>query len=206
MGAALSNTIARVVHTETKQFRERLRGNADVDKELRTMMAVDEEHCRQGRIAFQEHMQQAQKRKRLDKDMKEMAAKLAKTRKASRAYEAVVTEQQALKTFSLEALGKGRKNGGGDPCRKARGAVLERIRLIAELSIEQRNDWEYFKTHWDREMAKAQGEKWAEAFAEMMQNVLTLLQNGETNAFSVFMHRETQRVLSQDSALVLPGA
>ena len=67
--------------------------------------------------------------------------------------------------------------------------MLERIRLLADLSIEQRNDWGYFKTTWDREMAAAQGENWAEAFAEMMQHVLTQLQDGETNALSVFMHR-----------------
>ena len=55
-------------------------------------------------------------------------------------------------------------------------------------------------------MAAAQGENWAEAFAEMMHHVLTQLQDGETNALSVFMHRETQRVLSDVSALVVPGA
>ena len=40
---------------------------------------------------------------------------------------------------------------------------MERIRAAAELSPEQANDWEFFKTTWDREMADAQQEKWGGA-------------------------------------------
>ena len=84
--------------------------------------------------------------------------------------------------------------------------MLERVRLIAELSPEQRNDWEYFRVNWDKQMAEYHGEDWAELFAEMIQHVLDELGAGHANAFSAFMHRETQRVLADVPVLQLPGA
>ena len=73
------------------------------------------------------------------------------------------------------------------------------------LSPERANDWEFFKTTWDREMADAQQEKWGELFAELMQHILNELGAGKTSALSKFMHAETQRVLGDVPALSVPG-
>ena len=56
---------------------------------------------------------------------------------------------------------------------------MERIRAAAELSIEQANDWEPFRTTWDKEMAGAHKETWGELFAELMQHMLNELGAGE---------------------------
>ena len=56
---------------------------------------------------------------------------------------------------------------------------MERIRAAAELSPEQANDWEFFKTTWDREMADAQQEKWGDIFAELVQHILNELAAGK---------------------------
>ena len=117
----------------------------------------------------------------------------------------MVTASEFKKTFSLAALGQGKKNGGPERCQKARFQVMERIRAAAELSPEQANDWEFFKTTWDREMADAQQEKWGELFAELMQHILNELGAGKTRALSEFMHAETQRVLGDVPALSVPG-
>ena len=82
---------------------------------------------------------------------------------------------------------------------------MERIRQSAELSPEQANDWEFFKTTWDREMADAQQEKWGELFAELMKHMLNELGSGKTSALSKIMHAETQRVLGDVPALRVPG-
>ena len=83
---------------------------------------------------------------------------------------------------------------------------MERIRAAAELTHEQANDWEFFKTTWDREMADAQQEKWGELFAELMQHILNELAAGKKKeALSKFMHAETQRVLGDVPALRVPG-
>ena len=84
--------------------------------------------------------------------------------------------------------------------------VLQRLRKAAELSPEQTSQWEFFRTTWDREMAEAHGEDWAELFAQMVQKVLDDLSEGRRNALSVFMHNETKRVLGDTPALLVPGS
>ena len=71
----------------------------------------------------------------------------------------MVTASEFKKTFSLAALGQGKK-WGGVACQEARFQVMERIRAAAELSPEQAGDWEVLKTTWDREIADAQQEQW----------------------------------------------
>ena len=85
------------------------------------------------------------------------------------------------KTDSAWELGKGKPNGGGDECKKARAEVLQRLRSVAKLSPEQVNDWGYFVTSWDREMANEHGEEWGTAFVEMMQDISNKLAAGNKN-------------------------
>ena len=82
---------------------------------------------------------------------------------------------------------------------------MERVRSAAELSPEQRNDWDIFKAERDKAMAEIHGEGWAELFAQMVQQVLNDLSEGRGNALSVFMHNETKRVLADTPALLVPG-
>ena len=103
-------------------------------------------------------------------------------------------------------LGKGKKRGGTQQNQEARLEVLQRLRRAAELSPEQTSQGELFTTNWDREMAEAHGEDWAELFAEMVQQVLNDLGEGRSNALSVFMRNETRRVLAETPALLVPGA
>ena len=130
---------------------------------------------------------------------------MRKTKQAHKNALAVVTAKGAIRTYDPVSLGKGKKKGGGEQYRKERFGVLERVRLLAELSLEQRNDWDYFKGAWDRRMAEAHGEDWADIFCEHIQHVLSALDSGQANALSVFMHKETERVLCATPALQIPG-
>ena len=80
------------------------------------------------------------------------------------------------------------------------------MRRAAELSPEQTSQWGYFMTTWDREMAEAFGDEWAELFAQYVQQVLNDLKDGRSDALSVFVHNETKRVLGDIPALLVPGA
>ena len=82
---------------------------------------------------------------------------------------------------------------------------MNRVRVIATLSADQKNDWQNFCVSWDQKMAEAHGEDWAELFAEIVQHVLNLLEGGNANALSEFMHNETVRVLGDIPVLRLPG-
>jgi hypothetical protein len=173
---------------------------------MRAGLEAEEAVYRRGRLEFQEHMQQKREKARVENELKEAKASLQRARKEQRDAEAVVTAMEEVKVYSLEMLGKGKKRGGTQQNQKARLEVLERLRRAAELSPEQTSQWEYFKTNWDREMAEAHGEDWAELFAEMVQQVLNDLGEGRRNALSVFMHNETRRVLAETPALLVPGA
>ena len=118
----------------------------------------------------------------------------------------MLAARQQIKAYSLEMLGVGRKSGGGLHVHKTRMEVMERLRRVAALSPQQTADWEYFKTTWDKTMATATEEDWAEMFAEIVQNIVNELTVGTTNALSEFMHRETQRVLGKIPALMALGA
>ena len=151
-------------------------------------------------------MRQTKEKERVSRELAEAKARLQKMRKEIRDAEAVVAARQQIKAYSLQALGKGKRNGGGEQHHKARMEVLERLRRTAELAPEQTGGWDFFKSQWDRTMADVMGEDWAETFAQIMQNIINDLSEGKTNALSEFVHRETKRVLTTAPALVVPGA
>ena len=134
--------------------------------------------------------------------MKEATDRLKQVRKAQREAEAAVAAMEQVRVYSLDQLGKGKRNCGTVSHQKARFQVLQSLRRAAELSPEQTSHWEFFKTQWDRKMAATRGEDWAQFFAEMIQNVVNDLQEGGRNALSVFMTNETRRVLGDVPALV----
>ena len=74
--------------------------------------------------------------------------------------------------------------------------------ICAKLSPSQRNDFEWFKHTWDDAMVAEHKAQWAETFAHWMQDIVN---STEGNAFSVFMHNETNRVLRDKKALAVPG-
>ena len=51
-------------------------------------------------------------------------------------------------------------------------------------------------------MVETHGEGWAELFSSWMQ---ALLEDGRSNAFSIFVHEETRRVFHGVAALHVPG-
>ena len=132
-------------------------------------------------------------------------AALAALAKAKRAHEDVERKQAqtaAFKTFSLDMLGGNSSNAGGAAARKNRFQVLDRVGT--HLSPAQRNDFEWWKRAWDDAMVEQHKGKWAETFAGWMQEIIN---KPDSNAFSVFMHNETNRVLKEKvkNVLAVPG-
>ena len=205
MGASLTDTVNHVIHSENKRFNTMMRADKAVCQEVRATVEAEEAYFRRERLEWQEHMERKRETARVKHELKDAVAKLRKARKEQRSAEAVVTAMEEVKVYSLEMLGKGKKKGGLQQHQKARLEVLQRLRKAAELSPEQTSQWELFRTTWDREMAEAHGEDWAELFAQMVQQVLNDLSEGRGNALSVFMHNETKRVLADTPALLVPG-
>ena len=194
------------MHAESKRFTARMRGNEQVEQEMRAGLEAEEARFRRDRLEFQEHMQQKKEKARVERELKEATASLQKARKEQRNAEAMVMAMEEVKYFSLQMLGEAKKKGCIQQHHKARLEVLQRVRKAAELSPEQTGQWDYVKTVWDQKMAEAHGENWAQLFAELIQKVLNDLADGRRNALSEFMHNETKRVLAGVPALVVPGA
>ena len=173
---------------------------------LRASLQAEEAQFHSHRLDFQEHKQIQKDKKRARSELETLKSDIKRAKKAAQQIDAVAMARDAEKTYCAWELGKGKPNGGGDECKKARAEVLQRLRSVAKLSPQQENDWEYFVTSWDREMANAQGEEWGTVFAEIIQNLSNQLEAGNKNALSEFMYNETKRVLANVPNRVLPGA
>ena len=116
-------------------------------------------------------MKRTREYKRQKAQLKEITEQVKKSRKRLRDTEAAVAAKKFAKSFSVAALGQGKKRGGGIQCAKARADVLDRVSQVAPLSHEQMNDWDYFKTEWDSIMVATHGDNWGKLFGGIIQNV-----------------------------------
>ena len=139
------------------------------------------------------------------KKLKNTKALLADKRKALADVEGALEAKHAIRAFAPKELGVGRPKGGGAQGAKTRQQVLDRLaRLGRGLSPAQRNEFGWWKEAWDERMLEQHGGEWPALFATWAQSIVEKHQGGEAAAFSAFVHSETQRVLSEEVALVVP--
>ena len=168
------------------------------------MRAAEEQEKRAKSMQLAE--QRAVKRKLEETTSQRNAAlaELKKTKKSIKEMENVQASKYALKTYTVDALGAGSQNAGGVKARNKRFEVLDRLaHLKVGLSAGQRNDWQWFKESWDEKMVAEYKGEWPNVFSGWMQ---ALLNDTRSNAFSIFVHDETARVLSGSMALCVPGS
>ena len=172
---------------------------------MRASAEAEEATFQQRRLEYQESCREKQMRKQTTAALMEVEAKLKKTRKESRAAEAAAKAKEAVKSFSVDGLGQGKKKGGGEKSQKARLEAMDRVRDIAALSRDQKADWKSFSAAWDEKNLGAHGPNWAQLFAEILQSVLNDLAGGNAAALSDFMQSETLRILGDVPTLRVPG-
>ena len=87
---------------------------------------------------------------------------------------------------------------------KKHAEVLDRLaRLGTGLSPAQRNDFAWWKDKWDAKMLAEHKDDWGGVFAGWVQSILNGLGEGNTTAFSLFVHAETVRGFSGAPAVQL---
>ena len=102
-------------------------------------------------------------------------------------------------------LGQDHARGGGVAGRKRRFEVLDRLaRTGGGLSAAQKNEFGWFKEAWDEKMLQEHAEDWGQTFASWMQRIIDEVDSGVGNAFSAFIHAETERNFSGVPALLVP--
>ena len=206
VGASMSSSIDLMVRAEVKSFRAHNDCAPVVRADMQRLLEEEESAFRAARADARWQLEQRQSKRKAAAELQAVVTALKKARRDARAAESVVVANEAVKLYSLDMLGHGKKHGGPESCRKARFEVMQRVRNVAELSDEQSNDWEFFARAWDSQLSAASCKEWGKIFAETMQGVLDKLPNGEYTALSDFMERETQRVLGQLRVLAVPGS
>ena len=201
----MAGTVQKVIDREVKVFKGRLVGDGGVDMAMRDLAEAEERECARRRLEFQEVVQQARTKKRVEAELKEAKSKLAKVQKVHREVEGALEAKTAIKAYTAEMFGQGQKKGGNATHRKQRKDALKRVRALGSLSIEQENDWELFVSKWDEVMASTHGEAWGTLFAETLAHIVSELDSGKSNALSNFMHSESLRVLSSVPVIRIPG-
>ena len=193
---SLTMTLQRAMHTAERSERLRLSSAPAVAGAMMRQRDLQEQRLREERRELKERMDEERAAKALKTEMKENEAKLAKAKKQLKDAQSVAESFEAIKSFSPEMLGDGKKGGGTAQHRKARMEVLDRLGTHGTVSAQQRNDWQWFKEEWDKEMSAQKGETWGATFAEAVQSVMLDLRSGKSSAVSEFMYTETKRVLS----------
>ena len=143
---------------------------------------------------------------RLKQEIEESNELLKKRKAAVAEAENILETKHAVKSYSLEDLGKGRSRCGGAQGKKKRFEVLDRIaRSCGQgLSPAQKNDHAWWKDAWDAKMLGEHGDDWPEVFAGWMQRVIADCEGGVSNSFSLFVQSETHRCLEGTLALRVP--
>ena len=189
-----------------------LRGDAGSGVSDRLTLAgldsmLEEENCKRRRLRsdYETAMSHAKEKFHLHKQLTESKLHVCKLTADIKRIDAVVAALTSRKVFDPEMLGQGRSQGGLREHRQNRFDVLERVRRIGNLTADQTLQWEFFKTQWDYDQAAEHGVDWGGIFAQSIQGILHKFLDGEDDAFSKFVKKETDRVLGDPDGLVVAG-
>ena len=94
-----------------KELRPRLEADGAVAKALKASLVAEQALYHRQRMEFQEQAHKKKDMNRISEQFEQMKAKIRKAQREHKAAEAVVTASEFKKTFSLAALGQGKKNG-----------------------------------------------------------------------------------------------
>ena len=197
------------LENDVQKERRRIRHLAreDPDVVLALTLQRNEENARQ-----RKRLREIQDEKRLmarHKDLKrqnhQTMVELANHRKKLKELENLADARKAAKVFTLDDLGFGAAGIAAQKTGKSnRMALMDRMKTIGTgLTGAQQNDFGWFKHAYDARGEAENGEYWPEHFAQQMQSILDEVDKEARNAFSLFVHRESTRLLLETPALRL---
>ena len=181
-----------------------MKKNPEVTADLQAGLRAEEKQMREARVDYAKQMRLKKETELAKKALADTDRQLKKRKQDVAKQDKVLAAMVAARAYSVGMLGAGHKKGGTKQHAKNRAKVLDQVRDVGELAVEQTFHWSFFKEAWDTSMVAFHKEKWPEVFAEMVQQVLKDLLDGQTDALSVFVETEKARVLGHIPALVIP--
>lgn len=188
----------KALHSADKQFRIIRQESPAVVTAMRHRQAMEKAELAKRRDEVAQLNEGKRKLADVEKARQATMEKVKDIKSEMKKVRRDLAESIAVKTFSVEDLGKGKTSKQDvKKATKARMSVLDRLsHLGAGLSAEQANDFEWFKENWDTVNGDQLGAAWPEKFAEMTQKACDDIAAGINNAFSQLVNAETARCLS----------
>ena len=150
---------------------------------------------------------EAKRTRRTVRQLQEEHDRLQAARVALQKASTVVECLDAVKKFETGDLGQGHLTGGTAEHRRTRMQVLERLRRrFPPLPAEQQNDWEWFKSRWDKarllRLHALNRGGWGSLFRDEMLVLLRRLREGESAALSRWMATQSRQYLAMPALSV----
>lgn len=181
---------------ERRRLRHLTKEDPAVARHLLRMQDAEDARQRKRRRELAEENDRANTLKRLKADIKAESAKLKAEQAKLRNLEDCAAVKTAMATYTPAALGHDVVNWRQAKYRDKRYQVLDKLSKLGQgLSPAQRVDFGWFKEAWDAWGLAQYETEWGVMFASMVQNILTKITAGVTNAFSEHVYNETRRVL-----------
>ena len=105
MGASLSNTMDRVMGSETKRYRQRMKGDPSVDKALRASLQSEESQFHCDRLELQEHTRMVKEKMRAKAELERINAEVKRATKQTKEVDAMVPAREAEKHIPFTRWG-----------------------------------------------------------------------------------------------------
>ena len=189
--------LARTIHAENRKAKGRLQRDPAIAQALTAKLQDECQEYARKRIEYAKERAAQEDALKGKAEAQELKRQTAAVRAKLKEAKTLLACSTALKRFSPKMLGDELSHGGPAKCRDLRFEVLDRLLAQGDsLSIQQRNDWQWFKREWDAAMAREHDKEWGSTFAGIVQNLLDELATGKASAVADFMYNETVRVLS----------
>ena len=202
--AVIENEARRVVRTQNAMVKQ----DNDVMYALARQRDADQEQAEKQRQRLADVNDEVNRKRKLLAELDAAKRTLKEVQDKQRAQKELNDCRNSMQTVLLRDIegGIGTRQSRLKAAVNTRALVLDRLsRHGTGLTAFQRNNFAWFKVHWEQKMSETYGDEWAAVFTSWMQAVIESLENGRNNAFSEFVCSETERNFAGEFALTLAG-
>ena len=187
-----------------RERRQLAREEPTLASTFRPIRAAEDNQLRTQQRMLCELKESKAAKRRKDNELEKLRRDILQAKKYLKTITAQAEDANATTISTPEYLGQGQPKAGGKKCAERRRELLQRFARIGDpLSSEQRNNFHWFQTEWDRINVETYGKKWPKKFLEKLKRVLDRLQTNP-KAFSKFLFDEERAVCQVTKALLVP--
>ena len=187
-----------------RERRQLAREEPTLASTLRTIQAAENSHVRTQQRMLCELKESEAAKRRTANELDKLRRDILQAKKHLKTITAHAEDANATTIATPEYLGQGQPTAGGKKCADRRRELLQRFARIGDpLESEQRNNFVWFQTEWDRINVKEYDKRWPKRFLEKLKGVLDRLKT-DPKAFSKILFDEERVAFKGTKALLVP--